>query len=144
VLDPSSEAVQRAAELTERLVIATRWIATNGAEGRPAMLDGEDLRPLGEAFVGSQLTALSARGACAIGVSFMGAQLQGANFQNADLREADFTGADLRGCCLRGANLSHAKFDKTDLRPLVLSSGQRAVDLTDAQHAEDAFVSCRR
>ncbi len=144
VLDPSPTSLQRVAELTERLVSAARWIATNGKEGLPARLDGEDLRPMGEAFEKAQLTALSAKGACALGVSFAGAQLQGARFDNADLRDADFSGADLRGASFHGANLNHARFAAADMRPLPLASGVRTVDLTDASHGEDAFVAARR
>lgn len=144
VLAPSAAAVHRTAELAERLVVATRWIATNGKEGRPANMDDEDLRPLGEVFERAQLTAFSAKRARAIGVSFKGAQLQGANFENADLREADFTGADLRGSCLRGANLSHAIFRDADVRPLSLTSGERLVDIREAVCAEDAFAQSLR
>jgi uncharacterized protein YjbI with pentapeptide repeats len=141
VLAPTSEALKRVAELTERLVVATRWIATNGAEGRPAALDSEDLRPMGAAFENARLTALSAKRVCAIGMSFAGAQLQGANFAEADLREADFTGADLRGACFRGANLSHARFDNANLKPLQLTGGVRHVDLSNAAVSEDAFLN---
>ena len=144
VLDPTPAALQRIAELKERLASAARWIATNGAEGRPAILNGEDLRPMGDVFERARLTALSAKAARAIGVSFAGAQLQGANFENTDLREADFSGADLRGACLRGANLSHAKFKGADVRPLPLASGARIVDLDGATYAEDAFTTAIR
>jgi uncharacterized protein YjbI with pentapeptide repeats len=142
VTDPSPAAIQRAAELSDRLAAATLWIDTNGAEGRPAVLDGEDLRPMGDAFENAQLAAFSAKGACCIGVSFRGAQLQGAKFDTADLRDADFTGADLRGASFRGANLWHAKFDDADLRPLRLASGVRPVDLVGASCGRDAFDSC--
>jgi uncharacterized protein YjbI with pentapeptide repeats len=144
VVDPSAAAVQRTAELAERLAAAARWIATNGAEGHPANLDGEDLRTLGTVFERACLTALSARTARAIGVSFKGAQLQGAHFDGADLREADFGGADLRGASFRGANLRHARFDGADIRPLAVAGGVRLVDLEGADHGEDAFAASRR
>jgi uncharacterized protein YjbI with pentapeptide repeats len=144
VTDPSGTAIQRTAELRERLVVATRWIATNGAEGRPANLDGEDLRTMADAFEKACLTALSAKTACAIGVSFSGAQLQGAQFHGADLREADFTGADLRGASFRGANLRHAKFHRADVRPLALAGGVRLVDLEGANCGEDVFAASLR
>jgi uncharacterized protein YjbI with pentapeptide repeats len=140
VLPPSQTALQRIDELKDRLAAARRWLQTNGAEGRPAVLDGEDLRTLGAVFETAQLTALSAKRGCAIGVSFKGAQLQAANFEKADLRDADFSGADLRGACLRGANLSHARFAGADLRPLALAGGDRPVDLTDATYLEGAFA----
>jgi len=142
VMDPSPAAIQRAAELADRLSAATQWINSNGAEGHPAVLDGEDLRPMGDAFENAQLTAFSAKGACGVGVSFRGAQLQGAKFEAADLRDADFTGADLRGASFRSANLWHAKFNDADLRSLRLVNGVRPVDLAGASCASDAFDSC--
>ncbi len=144
VMPPSQTALQRVAELKGRLAAAARWLATDGAEGRPAVLDGEDLRTLDVAFENARLTALSAKEACAIGVCFKGAQLQAANFEKADLRDADFSGADLRGACLRGANLSHARFEGADLRPLPLPSGDRSVDLAEATYLESAFASSLR
>jgi uncharacterized protein YjbI with pentapeptide repeats len=141
-MDPSPAAIRRADELNGRLAAAALWITTNGAQGCPAVLDGEDLRPLGEAFEKAQLAAFSAKGACGVGVSFRGAQLQGAKFDMADLRDANFTGADLRGASFRGANLWHAKFNDADLRPLRLASGVRPVDLTEASCARDTFDSC--
>jgi uncharacterized protein YjbI with pentapeptide repeats len=140
VLPPSQSALQRIDELKGRLAAADRWRVTDGAEGRPAVLDREDLRILGAVFETARLTALSARHVCAIGVSFKGAQLQAANFEGADLRDADFSGADLRGACLRDANLSHARFKGADLRPLVLPSGDRPVDLEGATYQESALT----
>jgi uncharacterized protein YjbI with pentapeptide repeats len=141
VLDPSSKALERAPELLNRISSAGHWVATDGEEDRAANLDGEDLRPLAGAFANRQLTALSARRACAIGVSFVGAKLQGANFEGADLREADFTGADLRGASFRGAKLWYGQFNKADVRPLSLDNGSsREVDLTDALFSRDCFA----
>jgi uncharacterized protein YjbI with pentapeptide repeats len=142
VMDPSPAAVHRAAELSDRLAAAALWITTNGAQGCPAVLDGEDLRPMGDAFENAQLAAFSAKDACGIGVSFRGAQLQGAKFDTSDLRDADFSGADLRGASFRGANLWHARFNDADLRPLRLASGVRPVDLAEASCGRDAFDSC--
>ena len=140
ILDPSPEAVARTAELRERIAAARRWLSTRGAEGGPAIMDGEDLRPLGDAFENGLLAAMSAKGACGIGLSFRGAQLQGAKFDMADLRGADFTGADLRGVSFRGAKLWHAKFTGADLQPLPLANGVRPIDLDDAQYADDALT----
>ena len=144
VKPPSDAAEQRAGELKARLAAANRWLITDGAEGRPAVLDREDLRTLGAAFEQARLTALSARQACAIGVSFKGAHLQAANFEKADLRDTDFTDTDLRGASFRGANLSHARFEGADLRPLPLASGARPVDLSDATYQEGAFAASLR
>ncbi len=140
VIDPSPAAMERADELRERLYVARRWVETNGAEGRPANLDGEDLRTLGSMFEGARLTALSATGACGVSVNFRDAALQGANFEGADLRDAHFAGADLRGANFRGANILHANFRGADVRPLSLNNGVRPVDLTDALHVEDVFA----
>jgi len=141
ILDSSPDAVARAVELRERLAAARRWVTTNGAEGGPAILDGEDLRPLEDVFEQALLPGMSAKSVCAIGVNFRGAQLQGAKFDAADLRDADFSGADLRGASFRGAKLWHAKFADADLRPLALTKGVRVVDLSDAQYSSDALIA---
>ncbi|MBV9508969.1 MAG: pentapeptide repeat-containing protein [Caulobacteraceae bacterium] len=145
VMDPSERAIRRAGGLLQRLTDAECWIDTNGAQGCPAVLDGEDLRPLGARLSQRRLTALSAERVCAVGVSFAGSQLQGARFDRSDLRDADFTGADLRGASFRGAKLRHASFKDADLRPLPLTNGAaQEVDLGGADHADDAFASSRR
>ncbi|ENZ82488.1 putative low-complexity protein [Caulobacter vibrioides OR37] len=86
------EAISRARELHERCLSNQRWCQTGGKEGAVARLDGQDLRPLGDKLKGLRLTAMSARGACMVGVDLSGAQLQGANLQNADLRAANLRG----------------------------------------------------
>jgi uncharacterized protein YjbI with pentapeptide repeats len=142
VVDPGAAALARAPALLEKIAAAGQWVATDGEESHAANLDGEDLRTLGAAFENRQLTALSARRVCAVGVSFAGARLQGANFEGADLRDADFTGADLRGASFAGAKLWHARFAKADVRPLSLSNGSsRAVDLTAALFSRDCFAA---
>ncbi|HEY2658286.1 MAG TPA: pentapeptide repeat-containing protein [Caulobacteraceae bacterium] len=145
VVDPSPRAIQRAPQLMERLEAADIWVETGGANGDAADLDDEDLRPLGAAFAGRRLTAISARRVCAVGMSFAGAQLQGGRFDDADLRDVDFTGADLRGASFRGARLRYARFQDVDMRPLPLTNGGvRLVDLTGADHADDCFATCRQ
>jgi uncharacterized protein YjbI with pentapeptide repeats len=139
VLDPSPQALQRVNLIAQQLALAERWIATDGAEGRPANLDGEDLRPMAARFASRRLTALSAKRTRCIGVGFAGSQLQGALFDEADLRGADFTGADLRGASFRGATLWHARFDRAQLGPLALTDGVRLVDLEGAAYAKDCF-----
>jgi uncharacterized protein YjbI with pentapeptide repeats len=140
ITDPSYSALQRVGALILRIEANRLWVATGGLEGRPANLDGEDLRPVAAAFAGRQLTALSARHVRAIGVSFLAAQLQGARFDGADLRDADFTSADLRGASFKGATLWHARFDGADLRPLPLGNGAAcAVNLEGASFSKDCF-----
>ena len=136
LLDPTEAAKARTAELLARLSAVDVWITSGGRRGAAAVFDGEDLRPLGKAFVRARLTAASARGACAVGVDFTGCQLQGARFDGADLRDADFRKADLRGVSFAGANLCHARFDGADITPLTLPDGVvREVDFTDAKMA---------
>ena len=128
-----------------RLAASDRWVNSGGADGGPAQLDGEDLRPLASVFVGGRLTAVSARRVCAVGMSFAGAQLQGGRFDDADLRDVDFTGADLRGASFRGARLRYAQFKDADMRPLPLASGAaREVDLVGADYDESGLSSSRR
>lgn len=141
VLDPSREAIALADQLVARLAAGTKWILSNGREGHPVVLDGEDLRPLGDVFEKRQLAAMSAKDVCAIGVSFRGARLQGAKFDGADLRDADFSGADLRGASFQNAKLWHAKFDEADLRPLPLAQGLRGVDFSGAAYTPNAFAA---
>jgi len=114
------EALSKAQELYERCLANQRWCQTGGKEGQAARLDGEDLRPLGDKLKGLRLTAMSARGACMVGLDLSGAQLQGANLQNADLRMANLRGADLRGAKLAGANLTKADLRQAFLSPLPL------------------------
>jgi uncharacterized protein YjbI with pentapeptide repeats len=144
LLDPDAGAIGRAPELAERLAEAERWVDTAGTQGAPCVLDGEDLRPLGDALRGRRLAAISAPRVCAVGVSFAGAQLQCGRFDGADLRGADFTGADLRGVSFRGAKLRHAVFDGADLRPLALTSGaERKVDMTGTDLGDDRFSGAK-
>ena len=140
VVDPSPHAIAKLRELRLRLEAGEAWIRSNGQTGAAARLDDEDLRPLEAAFEGRRLTALSARRACAIGVSFAGAQLQAARFDDADLRGADFSGADLRGASFRGANLHHAEFDEANIRGLPLGPDRIVgVDFSDAKFNPSAL-----
>ena len=111
VSDPASTAA-----LNQRVLDNEAWCQTGGKTGKPAMLDGEDLRLLTTSIKGRRLPALSAKGACLVGLDLSGAELQGANFEAADLRGADLRGADLRGARFAGANLT-----KADLREAILT-----------------------
>ncbi len=138
--------VMESSATRHRLVTALaehqHWIESDARAGFCAVLDGEDLRPLGRALAGYKLTAVSARRVIGVGVDFSGMELQGAVFEDADLRGANFEGADLRGVKFRGAQLHHARFKGADLRSLYLRSGERLdVDffragVTDEQLAE--------
>jgi uncharacterized protein YjbI with pentapeptide repeats len=144
ITEPSAEAAAHAMDLKPRLDVHQLWIRTGGKEGAPAVLDGEDLRPLQSFFAGRHLTGLSARNAIAIGVNFSGCQLQGARFEGADLRDADFSEADLRAASFRGALLAHARFARANLLPLTLKDGrQTRVDLTAAVGQIDQFASAK-
>jgi len=114
--DPTPEASQRAALLFVKLASHREWVATGGKSGEPAILDGEDLRPIA-GLAGAFLTAVSARRACLAGVDLGRAALQGAILEGADLRGASLRKADLRGANLAGANLGQA-----DLREALLGA----------------------
>lgn len=134
LFDPTLEAVGRRGALLERIALAAEWINSGGRRGAAAVLDGEDLRPLGKAFVGARLTASSLRNVCGVSVDFSKAQLQGARFDGADLRDANFREADLRGASFAGANLCHARFDGACIAPLELPNhSERPVDFTGAK-----------
>ncbi|MBB5744538.1 pentapeptide repeat-containing protein [Brevundimonas variabilis] len=145
VLDPSQAALDRVPFLESLVNDNTRWVETNGKVGQPATLDGEDLRPLNALFAKRALTALSAKGCCAIGVDFSSAQLQGACFDRADLRDANFSSADLRGASFDGALLWHARFDDADIRPLALAGGSaRDFSFKGAKFAAGCFQNSTR
>ena len=120
VLDPSETAIARLDHIKRELDRTQDWI-TRG--GKPADLDGFDLRPAADLFQSRLLAGLHAKQSVAIGVDFSFAKLQGANFDGADLRAATFVGADLRGASFVSANLAHAFFDKADLGKLELRPG---------------------
>jgi uncharacterized protein YjbI with pentapeptide repeats len=144
VVDPTPETIKRFDEMRGKLDLHQQWIVSGGTQGTHCVLDGEDMRLMQKFVVGRPLTGLSAQNAIAIGLNFSGCQLQGAKLDGADLRDADFTGADLRGASFRGANISHARFDKADMRSLPLINGQiRAVDFTDAAGLEDQFAKAQ-
>jgi uncharacterized protein YjbI with pentapeptide repeats len=133
VLDPGPQALAKMPQIAAMLRAAADWVESGGKLGSPAVLDGEDLRPLGAAFQSRLLTGLTARGVCAIRVDFSGSELQGAVFDDADLRGAIFEGADLRGASFRNAKLSHASMRRANLAPLTLGDGK--------QHFPD-FAGC--
>jgi len=120
VLDPTPAARARLDEIRRELDRTQNWIT---AGGKPAHLDGFDLRPAADLFQSRLLAGLNAKDSMAIGVDFSFAKLQGANFEGADLRAATFVGADLRGASFVGANLAHAFFDDAQLGELKLGPG---------------------
>lgn len=123
VFDISDAARAKAGALKERLMMHQIFVMTDGSEGRPATLDGEDLRPLGDALKARNLAGLSARGVVAVEQDFSRSQLQGAKFDGADLRGCDFSYCDLSGASFHGAKLVHACFDRARLGNLRLRSG---------------------
>jgi len=121
---PTEAAVARTLELLERAKSNQMWCDTGAKHGSPAIMDGEDLRPLGLRLRGFRLTVMSAKGACLVGLDLTGCQLQGANFEGADLRSVCFKNADLRGARMAGANLTRADFTDAVLAPLPLGAGR--------------------
>jgi uncharacterized protein YjbI with pentapeptide repeats len=147
VLDISPEAEAKAEELKAMIIAHELWIASEGANGKTAALDGEDLRPLQDFPAGRRLTGLSLRNTVALNLNFADARLQAAKFDNADLRGANFSGCDLRGASFKGANLSHATFAKARLGPLKLASGGELPivmvgALANSQQFINATVDC--
>ncbi|QLQ14085.1 MAG: pentapeptide repeat-containing protein [Brevundimonas sp.] len=106
--------------------------------GQPAVLDGEDLRPLSDRLKGLKLPGMSARNACLVGLDLRGIGLQGANLEGADLR-----GVDLRDADLRGARLSKAVLNRADLRGCQLGPLPWAgIDHCRQAWQEPSFASC--
>lgn len=141
VVDPSPEALGRLDQIIEQLDNAHAWVTSGGCVGRPAELDGLDLRPANTRLNGRLLVGLSARDTRAIGVDFAHSELPGSNFDGADLRAANFTGCDLRGASFRNANLGHALLLGADISPLPLHDGMvRATVFEGANLAGTALV----
>ena len=93
---PSDAAVERAEELFARAKANHLWCQTGGREGKPAVFDKEDLRPLADRLRGLRLSAMSAKGAIMVGLDLTGAHLQGAHLDGADLRGVRLRDADAR------------------------------------------------
>jgi uncharacterized protein YjbI with pentapeptide repeats len=123
VVDPSEEAIAALGDIRRELDLAHAWVSQDGRAGRPARLDGLDLRPAAGLLSGRLLVGLSAAHAMAVGVDFSHSELAGANFEGADLRGADFTSCDLRGASFRNAKLTHAAFRGANLAALPLRDG---------------------
>jgi uncharacterized protein YjbI with pentapeptide repeats len=142
ILAPSPEAVSARPQQIVKLHFHQRWVNSDALEGKCAVFDGEDLRPIGDVIGKYKLTAMSAKRAIAVAMDFSGTELQGANFEEADLRGANFESTDLRGVRFRGARLDHAKFMGADMRALLLRSGEKlecdlfGAKVTDEQLAE--------
>ena len=141
---PTGDPAAARIRLTRLLQEHQRWIESDSRAGSCAVLDGEDLRPLGHNLRSYKLTAISARHCIGVAVNFSGIELQGANFEGADLRGANFEGADLRGVRMRGAKLSHARFRNANVGSLILRSGERlAFDIFRAEIGEDQLSEVR-
>ncbi|MGZ5932367.1 MAG: pentapeptide repeat-containing protein [Rhizomicrobium sp.] len=140
VLDVAPGAQAKIDIITSQLDAHRLWLASDGKKGIPAILDGEDLRPLRGMLTDHELAGLSAKKTNCIGLDFSGSQLQAAKFDGADLRDVDFSGCDLRGVSFRGAKLAHAKFERAILKRLRLTNGTTlAPDFTGADGSERQF-----
>lgn len=124
VCDPTPEAVAKSAGLRDAIDAHEHWVQTGGTHGKPAVLDGADLRPLHGLLKQRNLIGISARNVMAIGVDFSGSMLQGAKLGGADLRGARFAYCDLSGASFRGAKLHHTSFERAKLGKLRLVSGE--------------------
>jgi uncharacterized protein YjbI with pentapeptide repeats len=140
VLDVTQDAVSKAAGLRDKIESHQLWVASGGEEGRTAVLDGADLRPVQDCFKNRSLVGLSACNTIAISIDFSGSQLQAAKFDGADLRGANFAGAALGGASFKKAKLTHARFDKANLDTLHLISGVALPpSLLGAEATEEQF-----
>ena len=124
IVDPTPQVRARLPQLIAILDGAQAWADSGGRDGRPANIEGEDIRLLSQLVKGRKLTRINCAQTIATDLDFSGCELQAANFDGADLRCASFVDADLRGASFRGANLAHAKFNKANLLPLALKSGE--------------------
>jgi uncharacterized protein YjbI with pentapeptide repeats len=97
------------------------WCETGGADGKPSVFNGADLRAL-KSIRTFNLTALSAKGAVFYGLDMEGVQLQGAHLEGADLRACNLRRADLRGARLMGAKLSGSDLREALLGPLLIGA----------------------
>jgi uncharacterized protein YjbI with pentapeptide repeats len=123
IREAGPDAFAKADALKAALEAHQRWIAGQGREGQPAVLDGADLRPLHQSFANRRLGGLSARNTTGIEIDFSGSELQAAKFDGADLRGANFSRSNLRGASFKGAKLFHANFDGAALGSLPLANG---------------------
>ncbi len=131
---PTPAAQRRAKSLLAELEAHHEWFTSLGQKGRPATIDGEDLRPLGEFLKGLCLAGLSARKVIAVSVDFSGCQLQAARFDGADVRAARFVGSDLSGASFLHAKRTHASFRNARIQDLTLYTGNILAFRADAPH----------
>lgn len=144
ITSPSQDAEARAEAVAEAILGHHAWVTSNGLSGRPAQIDGEDLRPLGDRLRGLHLAGISARGVIALGVDFTSCQLQAAKFEGADLRGALFINADLSGTNLDQAKLAHANFTNAVIQDLVLRDGRTVkAQAQSAQAAPEQFHAAK-
>jgi len=144
ITDSTPEAMAKAPSLKAAIAAHQDWVGSAGKNGAPAMLEGQDLRPLKNDLKARVLAALSLRRANAIGVDFSGCQLQAAKFDGADLRDCDFSDADLRGASFKGAKLAHAHFHGANLGGLEMASGGALnPDFSDTDAIAEQFVGAK-
>jgi uncharacterized protein YjbI with pentapeptide repeats len=120
------------------------WVASMGARGARAALDGEDFGYV--AFNGLDLSGDSFRGGRFVGANFNDCNLALTDFSEADLQGAKLRSACLQGARLRGALLTRADLSNADLTPMKLrgrdgrlTGAEVAADLSGAD-LEDAFL----
>ena len=129
---PTAAAQHRAKSLLAELVAHHEWFTSLGKKGRPASINGEDLRPLGDSLKGLCLAGLSAQKTIAVSVDFSDCQLQAARFDGADVRAARFVDSDLSGASFLHAKRSHASFRNARIGDLTLYTGNVLAFRADA------------
>ena len=134
------------APVAELLDAHSRWVESDGREGKPVDLTEMDLRSL-KSLTHRALTALIAPGAVFYGLDMRGVLLQGSNLQGADLRGTQLAGADLRGANLSGAKLNNADLRDAKLGPLLISDARllpARLDGVQARYADFRGADLRR
>lgn len=139
IFDPGPRSRTELPDLITTIQCAEDWVDSLGRRGKPARLDGKDIRLVTPFMKAKKLPTISCRNTIGIGADLSGCELQAANFDFADLRGASFVGADLRGASFRGANLAHADFSKANLMPLALKSGR----MLQTDFSEATLERCR-
>ena len=125
ITDPPPELSAKLPRLRALLDQHEAFVRSDGREGSPANLEGEDIRLLAQHMKQRRLTGINLSRTIAVNADFTGCELQAAKFEGADLRGAIFVSADMRGASFANANLAHAEFVQANLLPLDLTSGTK-------------------
>ena len=122
--DVPPEAVARAGMLAAKLDAHQQCIASDGAKGARAVLDGEDLRPIANLLVGGgHVTGLSACRVLAIGLTSRDVSSRARGSTTPTCANATSPTPISVVPRFRNAKLAHANFENADLDSLRLPDG---------------------